>query len=64
MRIRTIDQAYEEIRKADPETAITRNYIRTLVTDGTIPHIMAGAKYLVDLDVLEDYIRGRTRMCM
>lgn len=35
-RIRTIDTAYEEIRKNDPDTAISRNYIRQIVTEGYI----------------------------
>jgi excisionase family DNA binding protein len=59
-RIRTIDTAYEEIRKNDPDTAISRNYIRQIVRDGTIPSIRTGNKYLVSMQVLEEYIKSQT----
>lgn len=59
-RIRTIDTAYEEIRKNDPDTAISRNYIRQIVRDGTIPSIRQGSKYLVSMQVLEEYIKSQT----
>lgn len=58
-RIRTIDTAYEEIRKNDPDTAISRNYIRQIVRDGTIPSIRTGNKYLVSMQVLEEYIKSQ-----
>jgi len=64
MQIRTIEQAYEEIRKNDPDTAISKNYIRSLVSAGEIPHIKAGAKFLVDLQVLEGYISSKTKLRM
>ena len=59
-RIRTIDTPYEEIRKNDPDTAISRNYIRQIVRDGTIPSIRTGNKYLVSMQVLEEYIKSQT----
>lgn len=59
-RIRTIDTAYEEIRKNDPDTAISRNHIRQIVRDGTIPSIRTGNKYLVSMQVLEEYIKSQT----
>lgn len=58
-RIRTIDTAYEEIRKNDPDTAISRNYIRQIVTEGLIPSIRQGSKYLVSMQVLEEYIKSQ-----
>lgn len=59
-KIRTIDTAYEEIRKNDSDTAISRNYIRQIVRDGTIPSIKQGSKYLVSMQVLEEYIKSQT----
>lgn len=57
--MRTIDTAYEEIRKNDPDTAISRNYIRQIVTEGLIPSIRQGSKYLVSMQVLEEYIKSQ-----
>lgn len=60
MYIRTIEQAYIEIRNKDPDTAITKNFIKSLVADGEIPSIKAGCKTLIDLQTLESYIHERT----
>lgn len=55
-RMRTIQEAAAELRRLDPGTAITPHYIRRLVLDGTIPHVRAGNKRLVNLDMLLSYL--------
>lgn len=54
MRIRTIDRAAEYFRDRDPDTDMTKTALRRLVTTGEIQSIRVGAKYLVDLDILEE----------
>lgn len=54
-RMRTIQEAAAELRRIDPDTAITPYFIRRMVLDGTIPHVSAGNKRLVNLDTLLDY---------
>ena len=44
MRIRTIKNAYREIREQDPNTCITEWFLRQLITGGAIPSIRAGTK--------------------
>lgn len=61
MRIRTIKNAYREIRERDPNTCITEWFLRQLITGGAIPSIRAGTKWLVDLDVIEEYIQEEMR---
>ena len=56
MLIRTIDQAYEEIKARDPGTAISKNLVRQMVRTGVVPSIKAGNKKLVDVDALEEYV--------
>lgn len=51
-RMRTIPQAYEEIKRIDSNTAITLRALRRMVNDGTIPHISVGNKILINLDLL------------
>lgn len=51
-RMRTIQEAAAELRRIDPDTAITPYFIRRLVLDGTIPHVSAGNKRLVNLDTI------------
>lgn len=55
MRIRTITKAYQEIKAADPDTAVTEYAIRQAVISGQVPSKKAGTKYLVDLEKLQEY---------
>ena len=55
-RMRTIGEAAAELRKIDPGTAVTPYRIRQLVLDGSIPHVKAGNKRLVNLDTLLHYL--------
>ena len=57
-RMRTIDQAAEWLRETDPETALTKTALRRLATTGQLPTVRIGQKYLIDLDVLGDFLKG------
>lgn len=59
-RMRGIDQAYNELKAADPETELTLTGFRRLVTTGQIQSVKVGAKYLINLDVLEAFLSGGT----
>ena len=61
LRMRTIDKALEEIKKADPDTAITKYAIRQLVISHEIPSITRGNKYLITLDALLSYLSGEAQ---
>lgn len=56
MKLRTIDQLYEEVKRIDPDTALTKTAIRRLVISGQLTSIKAGKKYLVSLEALEAYV--------
>ena len=58
MRIRGIDTGYDELHEADPDMGLTRTAFRRLVISGAIPSTRIGVKYLVDLDVVETFLRG------
>lgn len=55
-KMRTIQEAAAEIKRTDPNTAVTPYAIRQMVLNGNLPHIKAGKKYLINLDVLERYL--------
>lgn len=59
-RMRTIKECMEEIKKADPNTAVREYFIRDLVNSNSIVHISAGRKTLINLDVLFEYL-GNTK---
>lgn len=58
--MRTIDEAAASLRQADPNTAITKTALRRLIRSGEIPSVRVGAKYLVDLGVLDAFFGGQT----
>ena len=55
-KMRTIGQAYNDLKVIDPGTAITKNYIRDLVLGGYLPFLQVTSKRLIDLDDLMEYI--------
>ena len=55
-RIRTIPDAYKHVKELDPETSITPHFIRQMITEGQVPYLKAGKKYLVDVDALVEKI--------
>lgn len=54
--MRLLKDAYTEIKALDPNTAISRDFIRQLVLSGKVPCTMAGRKRLVNLDALIAYL--------
>lgn len=57
-RMRTIPKAYEEVKRADPNTSLTLRAFRRMVNSGEVPCVMVGTKRLVDLDLLFDILSG------
>lgn len=57
-KMRTIDQAIEWLHSSDPECALTKTALRRLVTTGLFPCVRIGQKYLIDLDMLGEYLKG------
>ncbi len=55
-RMRTIQEAAKELKKADPETAVTPYAIRQLVITGKLPFVSVGNKRLINMDTLEKYL--------
>ena len=51
-RLRTLPQAMEEIKKADPDTAMTMRALRRMVNTGELPTIHIESKRLINMPVL------------
>ena len=51
-RMRTIDNAYAEIKALDPSTDFTKRALRRMVKTNVIPSTQIGNKYLINLDKL------------
>lgn len=49
-KMRTIKEAYIELKQADEHTAVTQTGLRRLVNEGKIPSVKVGNKTLVDMD--------------
>ena len=59
-RMRTIAEAARELKELDEHTAMTPYHIRRLCLEGIIPTVKAGSKYLLNLDMLLDYMTDPT----
>jgi len=57
-RMRTLDAAIAQLKEDDPGSCLTRNALRNMVLTGEVPHIRAGAKYLVNYDSLLSVLNG------
>ena len=51
-RMRTYQAAAALIRASDPDTCITPYRLRAWILDGTLPHVKAGNKYLINVDLV------------
>lgn len=56
VRMRFPAQALEELKKEDPNTSVTVNYIRALAKTGKVPVVMLGRRHLINYDALLDYL--------
>ncbi len=57
-KMRTINEAVNEIKTIDEKTAVTPNCIRSLCKSGKVRCVFTGKKILVDLDDLFKYFSG------
>ena len=51
-RIRSIKETAEFFKRMDPETQLTEKTIRIMVSNGVIPALKTGKKYLINVDLL------------
>ena len=56
--VRTIEQTINFVREKDPQTALTKNALRKLILTKQLPACRVGTKYLVNIEVLEEYLKG------
>lgn len=57
-RMRTLKEAAAELKALDPDTAVTPYHIRQLTVTGVLPRVKAGKKYLINLDLLIEYLQN------
>lgn len=57
-KMRTCKEAYEEIKRLDPNTSINPYTVRQLYLEGNVPTIRVGKLRLMDFDKLMSYLRG------
>lgn len=61
-RMRTIDQAIDELRRDDPCCALTKNALRQMIISKRIPSVNVGSgqgsKYLINMDTLEAFLQA------
>lgn len=61
-RMRTIHEAMQYIKAKDPDSAISEWWLRQAIKTGKLPHVEAGSRYLVNLDILESIMPGKEQI--
>lgn len=56
-KMRTAPQLAAEYKEADPETPVNPHFLRRLINSGEIPYVKAGKKFLINSDVLAEYLK-------
>lgn len=56
--MRTISALHSQIRANDPNTSITKFFIREAVISGRVPSVKAGKKYLIDAEAFYKFLGG------
>ncbi len=59
-RMRGIKQAIEEVKQADPESAVTVYWLRRAIKQGLVPCVFAGGKQLIPMSALYAYLENPT----
>ncbi len=54
---RTIEQAYAYLKELDPNTALTKYYLRVLCQTNQITVLNIGSKFLIQLESLCDFLK-------
>lgn len=57
-RMRTVPEAFRELKKADPNTAYTLRALRAAVNKGEIPVVSVGNKRLINLDTFFELLNS------
>lgn len=57
-RMRTLDECYRELKQIDPNTAVSKYFVRRLAVSGAIPTVKCGCKRLINLDGLIEYLQS------
>lgn len=55
-RLRTLPQAFEELKREDPDTAMTMRALRRMVNTGELPTVHIESKRLINMPVLFNYL--------
>ena len=58
--MRTVSEAAKELKRIDPNTAVTEYHIRQLALSGVLPRVQAGRKLLINFDLLLEYLQNPT----
>jgi hypothetical protein len=57
-RMRTIKQAIQSMKEHDPDSCFSEWWLRQLVKTGKLKCHRAGNRYLIDIDLLEEFLKN------
>ena len=57
-KLRTVNQLYDDIHTSDPESPISKNFIKKTILKNNIPFIAVGVKKMYDEEVVFEHIKN------
>lgn len=59
--VRTIKGVIDELRKEDPDSSVTEYALRAWIKSGALPSVKSGNKYLLDMEVVKNFLAGNLK---
>ncbi|ACL76194.1 helix-turn-helix domain-containing protein [Ruminiclostridium cellulolyticum] len=57
-KMRTVEQTVAYFKENDPQTAVNPTMLRSLLKQGKIKFVKIGAKYLINVDWFEEWLKN------
>jgi len=57
-RMRSVNDTAKYFKEMDPQTEITEYTLRKMISEGTIPVVKTGCKFLINLDLLIELLEN------
>ena len=62
VRMRVLNELYAELKSIDPQTNVSKHFIRQLAISGKVPVVQVGRKRLISLDGVIDFLNNSSNI--
>ena len=55
-KLRTVNQLYDDIHAIDPNSPVSKNFIKKIIMENNVSYISVGVKKMYDENIIFEYI--------